>query len=293
MGVAPLLGTARYSRSVRMRVGWAAAMVCAVMTSCTQTAQQPRPSGTLEPSITESSPEPTRRPPSDACKLLTSEEREEVGRMSMDAEIPANPIAGTEECIWTHSANQPARSAIRVIASNGQSWIKAARPQIARAIAHPATSKSLDRKLQKALVELAAADANDLTDERICEIYLLFAESRGMHRSEDMLFAGSIGAMPAVYAASCDRGVVIMAGFGEYGLRGSIAVNHAVFRLVEAANDRAAEVLGDGAAGPEEPANGTADEEGAEADEDASPSPEPSPSETDEADPEDEEEDES
>ncbi len=208
----------------------------------------------------------------------------------MDAEIPANPIAGTEECIWTHSANQPARSAIRVIVSNGQAWIKAARPQIVLAIAHPSTSKALDRKLQNALIELASTNANDLTDERICEIYLLFVESRGMHRSEDMLFAGSIGAMPAVYAASCDQGIVIMAGFGEYGLRGSIAVNHAVFRLVEAANERAPEVLDYEATDGQEQEDGTADEEDAAADEDASPSPEPSPSETDEADSEDEDE---
>lgn len=264
-------------------------MLACALAACSPPSDAPRPSGTLEPSITESSPEPKRFVPSDACKLLSAEEREEVGRMSMDAEIPVRPIEGTEECIWTHSANQPARSAIRIIASNGQTWIKAAQPQIVRAIAHPATSKALARKLENALIEITATD--ELTDERICEIYLLFAESRGMHRSEEMLFAGAIGSMPAVFAASCDQGTVIMAGYGEFGLRGSIALNHAVFRLVEAANERAVDVLGDGATdGPDETEDGAADSEDAANDEDESPSPEPSPSDTDEADSEDEDE---
>ena len=289
--MAQLLAPARYSRSVRLRVGCAVVLACA-LAACSAPAKNPRPSGTLEPSITASSAEPKQFKPSDACKLLTSEEREEVGRMSMDAEIAVRPIEGTEECVWTHSASQPASSAIRIIASNGQTWIKAARPQIVRALAHPATSKSLGRKLKAALVELASTD--ELTDKRICEIYLLFAESRGMHRSEDMLFAGAIGSMPAVYAASCDQGTVIMAGYGEYGLRGSIALSHAVFRLVEDANERAPEVLGYGKTDGSEPDDGTTNEDGTadEGDtpdgEDASPSPEPSPSETDDSDSEDE-----
>jgi len=202
--------------------------------------------------------------------------------MTMDAEIPVIPIKGTQECIWTHSLNQPARSAIRIIASNGQEWIKAARPQIVRAIAHPATSKALDKKLKEALVEIASTD--DLSDKRICEIYLLFAESRGMQRSENNLYAGAIGGMPAVFAASCDRGSVIMAGYGEYGMRGSIAINHAVVRLVEAANERAPDVLGGGETDEQEQGDGAAGEEDTTNDEDESPSPEPSPSDTDEAD---------
>lgn len=263
-----------------MRVAWAVLVAC-VLAACSAPADNPRPNGTLEPSVIESSAKPEKFVPSEACKLLTSEEREEVGRISMDAEVPVRAIEGTQECVWTHSRTQPARSAIRVIASNGQVWIKAARPQLIRAIAHPSTSKSLGRKLKAALDEIASGD--ELTDERICEIYLLFTESRGMTRSEDMLFAGAIGSMPAVYAASCDQGTIIMAGFGEYGLRGSIALSHAVFRLVEAANERAPEVLGATATDDQD---GTATED--DADEDASPSPEPTEPDDEDADTEDE-----
>lgn len=261
-------------------------LACALVAACAPEVQSPRPSGTLEPIFTESSAEPTARPESsEACKLLSSEDREELVRMSMDAEVPVRATSGTEECIWTHSLNEPARSAIRVIAVRGKAWAQAARPQLVKAINHPSTDKALDRKLNAALVELST-NTEDLTDERICEIYLLFTESRGMHRSADLLLTGTIGSMPAVYAASCGRGTVVLAGFGEYGLRGSTAINHAVFRLVDAASERVDEVFGDtlsdDGAGEED---GAGDEEPQT--EDSSPSPEPSPTEADETDTED------
>ena len=251
-------------------------LACALLTACAPEAQLPRPDGTREPSLTESSAEPKRFEPSDACKLLTSEDREELGGVTLDAEVPVRPIAGTQECIWTHSATEPARSAIRVVASIGQTWVRAAQPQIVRAIAHPSTDKASAKKLKEALVELESE--TKLDDERVCEIYLLLVESRGMTKAEDMRYAGSIGSMPAFFAASCNDGFLIMAGYGEYGLRGSMALNNAVGRLAEAANDRAPEVLGDGSADGQEQEDGSTD------DADASPGAEPSPSETDEAD---------
>jgi hypothetical protein len=268
-----------------MRVAWAVMLAGVLVAGCAPEVQSPRPSGTLQPSITASSSEPERFKPSDACRLLTSEEREDLVRMSMDAEIPTRAIKGTEECVWTHSLTEPARSAIRVVAANGPAWARVAAPQIVQAINHPSTSKSLAKKLRQALADLS--NSEDLTDARICEIYLEFTESRGMQRSEDMLFSGTIGSMPAVYAASCDEGMIVMAGFGEYGIRGSIALNHAVFRLVDAASDRVAEVYGNA------DTDGEADaDEDTPADEAESPSPEPSPSDTagDEGDAEDEDE---
>jgi hypothetical protein len=246
-------------------------LACALLTACAPEAQLPRPDGTREPSVTESSAEAQRFEPSDACKLLTSEEREELGGVTLDAEVPVRPIAGTQECIWTHSATEPARSAVRVVASIGQTWVRAAQPQILLAIAHPSTDKATVKKLKEALAELESE--TKLKDERICEIYLQLVESRGMTKAEDMRYAGSIGSMPAFFAASCNGGFLIMAGYGEYGLRGSIALNNAVGRLVKAANDRAPEVLGDGSAEGQEREDGTATEGDSADDEDASPEP--------------------
>lgn len=210
--------------------------------------------------------------------------------MSMDAEVAVRPVAGTEECVWTHSLKEPARSAIRVIAVNGQSWARQARPQIIKAINHSAANKALNQKLEKALGDVSDT-SKELTDERICEIYLLFTETRGMQRTDNLLLTGTIGSIPAVYAAACSEGYIVLAGFGEYGMRGSIAINHAVFRLVEAASERTDEVF-EGTGNPE--ANGaeqgdTGDEADAAADDDASPSPEP-PTAADESDSEDEDE---
>jgi hypothetical protein len=277
-----------------MKAGFAALLACAVLTSCAPEAQLPRPAGTREPAIIESSSGPTAHPESSkACNLLTSEEREDLVRMSMDAEVAVRPVAGTEECIWTHSLTEPARSAIRVLAVNGQAWARVAREPIIRAINHPSSDRALDLKLQKALVDVST-NPEDLTDERVCEIYLLFTETRGLQRSDDLLFTGTIGSIPAVYAASCGTGYIVLAGFGEYGIRGSIAINHAVFRLVDAASERVDEVFddsGNGEAGQVGQADEAdeADETDSAADEDASPSPEP-PTAADESDSEDEDE---
>jgi len=216
--------------------------------------------------------------------LLSDEERFDLVRISMDAEVPVYPVAGTEECIWTHSLSEPARSAIRVIALNGATWLAFGRRQILTAIGHPSVNKALKRKLQRALVRIST-ESDDMTPEEICETFFLVVESRNMHRTEELLFTGTIGSLPAAYAASCEGGIIAMVGFGEYGLRGSIALIHAVVRLVEAANERAQVLLG-GSAGEKEDATaeGADTDEPDPADEDGSPSPEPSPTETDESD---------
>lgn len=271
------LGVARYSHPVQVRARWVALVVCAVLSACAPPDVGPTPNGTLEPSITESSPEPPKRAPNEACALLTAAEREDLMGMAMNAEVPVKPLNGTQECIWTRSLNEPARSAIRVVALNGTTWSQVARPQIVRAIAQPSTSRALAKKLRAAMADLSSSPTL-LTDERICEIYLLVTEAYGLHRSEDMVYYGALGAMPAVYAASCEEGRIVLAGFGEYGLRGSIAANHAAFRLVDAADDRAADLLG-----TEDAPDSDAEDEDEEADAgDEPPSPDSSPGEADE-----------
>lgn len=255
---------------------WSALALCAALAACAPPDLGPTPTGTLEPRITESSPQAPKPKPNDACKLLTAEEREDLMGMSMDAEVPVMPLGGTEECIWTHSLNEPARSAIRVTALNGAAWAQVARPQVVRAIGNPATRRDLADDLEDALVDLASP--TELTDERTCEIYLMFSEAYGLTRTEELLFYGNIGAMPAVFAASCEGGRIVMAGFGEYGLRGSIAANHAAARLVDAAKSRAADVLS--GTTPDEAADG----EGAADGEDGDESPSPDPAQADEAD---------
>lgn len=264
---------------------WSALVVCALLTACARPGGHPSPIGTLEPSITQSSAEPTKPPPNDACKLLTAEEREDLMGIPMNAEAPVRPANGTQECIWTRSRYESAQAAIKVIALEGSTWAQQARPQIARALGVQAGNRSLVNKLEQALADLSNAPT-ELSDERICEIYFLYSEAYGLQRTEELLFYGSIGAIPAVFAASCEGGRVVMAGFGEYGLRGSIAANHAAGRLLEAATGRAAEVLRDAEADADD--NGTTDAEGTTeggtSTDDESPGPEPSPDEADEAD---------
>jgi hypothetical protein len=189
----------------------------------------------------------------------------------MNAEAPVRPANGTQECIWTRSKYESAQAAIKVIALEGSTWAQQARPQIARALGVQAGNRSLVNKLEQALADLSNAPT-ELSDERICEIYFLYSEAYGLQRTEELLFYGSIGAIPAVFAASCEGGRVVMAGFGEYGLRGSIAANHGATRLMEAAKDRAADVLRDAGANDDDgssddEADGTADDEESSPDE--------------------------
>lgn len=263
---------------------WSALVACALLTACTGTNGKPSPIGTLEPSITQSSAEPTKPPPNDACKLLTAEEREDLMGMPMNAEAPVRPANGTQECVWTRSKYESAQAAIKVIALEGTTWAQVARPQIARALGVQAANGTLTKKLESALADLSTAPT-ELSDERICEIYFLYSEAYGLQQTEELLFYGSIGAIPAVFAASCEGGRVVMAGFGEYGLRGSIAANHAAGRLLDAAKGRAAEVLADADAGADEDETGTDD-----GDESPSPAPDEQNEDTEDEDTEDEEE---
>lgn len=275
--MAPRLGSAGYSHSVRMRVGLAGFLVCATLASCTRWAPEPRPTGTLEPTITQSSVVPTADKNNVACTLLTKKDRFDLVGYSMDAEVPVRPDPGTEECVWVRSLNRSARAAIRVVAFSTPVWSRQIVPQVQAAIVKPSSGKALRRKLQKALAELIA-DRGELSGDRACEIYVLLAKSRGADLGVDQVGYSQIGALPAAFAITCEGGIMTMAGYGEYGIRPSLALNHGVTKLAEAASARAADALGSG------DGKDVASDEDSASDEDASPSPAPSPRETGESD---------
>ncbi len=262
---------------VRIRVGFLAVASCLALASCARPAERPQPTGTLEPSIVQSSARPTIDKNNVACTLLTSEERESLVGYTLDAEVPVRPDPGTEECVWVRSLREPARSALRVITLSTLNWAKLVIPQMRAAATSPNVDRKLRLQLKEALEELLAK-GDDLPTEEACNAYLLLAESRGSQRPSDEVFYSNIGGMPAGFATSCDDGVMTMVGYGEYGVRPSLALNHGLGRLTEQAGVRAAEAFAEGATD-----EGTDGEVG-----DQSPSPEPSPTETDESAAEDE-----
>jgi hypothetical protein len=258
-------------------MGFAAILACATLTSCARGAPQPNPERTLEPSITESSPMPTVNPDNPACTLLTKKDRFDLVGYSMNAELPVPAAPGTEQCTWVHSLREPARSAVRVTTLSTLVWAGQAVPAIKAAIVQPTTGKALRAKLEDALVKVVAG-VDDLPTEEVCEVYLLVAQANGLVRSDQQVYYGAIGAMPAAFGTACDEGIMTIAGYGEYGLGPSLALNRGVARLAGRASERAAESQADGdhneSRSPEEIAS----------DEDASPSPEPSPTETETSD---------
>jgi len=230
---------------------------------------------------------PTANPDNPACRLLSKKDRFDLVGYSMDAEVPVRPEPGTVECVWVRSLRQPARAAIRVVAFSTPVWSRQVVPQLREAIRSPTTDKALAAKLEDALQELLA-NPDGLSSERACETYVLLAKSHGSSLDVGDVGFGTIGAMPAAFGLTCRDGILTRAGYGEYGIRPSVALFRGVTRLVEAASERAADALGT----TEGSVPDTTDDDAAET-EDASPSPEPSPSETDEADSDSDSEDES
>jgi hypothetical protein len=295
------LWPARYSHSVRIRVGLVGLLACATLAGCARWAPEPRPGRTLEPSITESSPMPTANPDNPACELLSKKDRFDLVGYSMDAEVPVRPAKGTAECIWVHSLNESARSAIRVVALSGEVWALSIRPQLRWAMLRPTTGKALTRKLEKVWRDLGESGGRLPADE-VCPTYLLLAEASGAVRNGDTVFYSTLGSMTAAYGLSCEDGNMILAGYGEHGVGPSIALQNGVLRLLEVAKERSAGIFDEVEAAAESDGSGETDaaSPGAQADdqdatdettspdEDESPSPEPSPTETDEAEDEDE-----
>lgn len=257
--------------------------MCAALVACDRSAPQPVPAGTLEPSITESSAMPSANPDNPACTLLSKKERSDLVGYSMDAEVAVRPAPGTQECVWVHSLREPARSAIRVVILSPRLWIQQVEPQIRAAIIKPTTSRSVARQLEDSWLSLKNDGADSAVDD-ICETYLLLAEAYGSTRETDTFYYHAIGALPAAYGVSCEEGRMTIAGYGEYGLRASLALNHGVIRLVQAAKVRAAELDEDVTA--EQSVEPAATDESANASGTASDSPSPEPSESESPEPE-------
>jgi hypothetical protein len=291
------LGSARYSHSVRTRVGLAGFLVCATLASCTRAAPEPHPDRTLEPSITESSPMPTAIPDNPACTLLTKKDRSDLVGYSMNAEVPVSPVKGSVECMWVHSLHESARSAIRVGAIRGEVWAQSLRPQLRFAMFRPSTGKALLKKLKTVWKELGD-NGGQLPADEVCPTYVLLAESRGAVPNGDTLFYSTIGSMTAAYAISCEDGNMIFAAYGEHGIGPSIALQNGVLRLLDAAKERSAGIFKEVEAQVDaandsktsespnvaRPTDSAAADDGPASDEDASPSPESSPTKIDTSD---------
>lgn len=220
---------------------------------------------------------PTVNPNNPACTVLTNKDRSDMVGYSLNAEVPVNPDPGTEECMWVHSLREPAQSVVSVTVVSTATWALKVSPQLRVAIGKPTTGKALRAKL-KAVLKKLIIRRDKLPTKEVCEAYVLLAESHGATRSDQQVFYGRIGAMPAAFGMACEEGIMTIAGYGEYGVGQSLALNRSVTKLAATASERAPEALGqghadlDGTESPSPSAGGS--------DEDASPSPEPSPSET-------------
>lgn len=252
-----------------IRVVVAAVLAVGSLAACERGTREPHPTTTLEPSITESSVIPTVAPDNRACSLLSKAERQAVPGYSMNDTVPVIQDPGTSECVWIHSRRQYVKSAIRVIALSAREWAPTAVDTVTRAMISPRTDPASVPKLKRARAELLRG-ALKLPPERICEIYLLGYSVQGFDRTSDLTAYGRIGALPAAFAVSCDNGILVIAGYGELGLRPSLAVQHAVAKLAALAAERAPKYF---EASTADSTDGAATEPSADASEQPSPRP--------------------
>ena len=220
---------------------------------------------------------PTVNPNNPACTLLTKKDRYEMVGYSLNAEVPVNPDPGTEECMWVHSLREPAQSVVSVTVVSTATWALKVSPQLRVAIGKPTTGKALRAKL-KAVLKKLIIRGDKLPTKEVCEAYVLLAESHGATRADQQVFYGRIGAMPAAFGMSCEEGIMTIAGYGEYGVGQSLALNRSVTKLAATASNRAPKALAQREPGAGETESPSPEASGS--DEDASPSPEPSPTET-------------
>jgi len=220
-----------------------AALCVALLAACARTDDSPRPTHTQTAELTTSSngAKPAKR---EACKLLTSEERKGLAGRTMDSVVPVSAAAGTQECQWVHSLQDPSNAVIRLVAINTQEWAKVARTQINEAIRNPRLSANTVMRLQAASKRLAKG-TSDLTDNQVCNIYWTLAAASGFHHGAEVVFSSTIGRMHAAYAASCGEGWLTMIGYGEYGLHTSITLYQALIDLRGVVQDRAAKLTAD------------------------------------------------
>src|SRR5690349_1441060 len=80
-----------------------AALAIAAVAACTRTADVPRPTHTLQPSVSPTqSVKPTAKRET-ACSLMTGDERRSIAGTTMDKVMPSNPVAEKHLCQWVHS----------------------------------------------------------------------------------------------------------------------------------------------------------------------------------------------
>ena len=204
-----------------------------------------KPTRTIEPQLTASSPSP-EAPGKDSkgCTLLTAKERRSIAGEKLDVVAPSEAAKDTLECRWVNTLSTPVPRALRVEAKPAQRWVLGLPQQIDGAIASGRTERKYSKRLQAAKKKVFEG-ADEIGDKEACRLFSLLAEAGGGKKgaSQTAFFLPAEGGRITAIAHTCTSGVYTLLTYDEQGLALSSALGQATLRLMRIAHQRAIKIL--------------------------------------------------
>lgn len=218
-----------------------AALAVAALAACSRTADVPRPTHTLQPSVapTQSVKPTTER--QTACSLMTAEERRSLAGTTMDNVMPTNPVAAEHQCKWVHSFTETVTMSVEIEAMDARDWAKRSVAILGEAMRNPKTDKRRLSQIRQGAIDIRSGE---LTRDRACEIYWLMATLNGFTKGEEVVYPAWTTQTGSVVSSSCVDGVFTSVTYTEQNLFPTPTLGDLVVKARQAVEKRAIERFG-------------------------------------------------
>ena len=219
----------------------AAAVAIAALAACSRTADVPRPTHTLQPSVapTQSVKPTTQR--QTACSLMTADERRSLAGTAMDNVMPANPVVAEHQCQWVHSFTETVNMSVEIEAMDARDWAKRSAAILGESIRNPKTDKRRLGQIRQGVLDIRSGK---LTRDRACEIYWLMASLNGFTKGDDVVYPTWTVQTASVVSSSCVDGVFTSVTYTERNLYPTPSLGDLVVKARRAVEKRAVERFG-------------------------------------------------
>ena len=218
-----------------------AAVAIAAVAACSRTADVPRPTHTLQPSVSPTqSVKPTAKRET-ACSLMTSDERRSLGGTTMDKVMRTNPVAAQHQCQWVHSFTETVNMSVEIEAMDARDWAQRSAAVLGESIRNPKTDKERLSQIRQGLIDIRSGK---LTRDRACEIYWLMAALNGFTKGDEVVYPAWTTQTASVVSSSCLDGVFTSVTYTERNLYPTPSLGDLVVKAREAVEKRAIERFG-------------------------------------------------
>lgn len=218
-----------------------AAVAIAAVAACSRTADVPRPTHTLEPSVAPTqSVKPTAKRET-ACSLMTAEERRSLAGTTMDKVMPSNPVAAEHHCQWVHSFTETVNMSVAIEAMDARDWATRSAATLGESIRNPKTDRGRLTDIRQGMVDIRSGK---LTRDRACEIYWLMATLNGFTEGDEVVYPAWTTESASVVSSSCVDGVFTSVTYAERNLYPTPSLGDLVVKARQAVEKRAVERFG-------------------------------------------------